>query len=96
MHVAGERNFLYQVVAVSRAIPTFGGRTPADETNSYFRLEVFTHTGSEGYNLMGITKQQLIDDVLDRYEAHLMFLGHSSDADAASFVTPAVDPDTSI
>ena len=94
VHVSGERNFLYQVVAVSTPIPTFGGRTPTDETNTYFRLEVFTHTGSEGYNLMGITKQQLIDDVLDRYEAHLMFLGHSSDADASSFVTPAVDPDT--
>lgn len=90
LHVDGERDFLYQVVAVPRPIPTFGGRTPSESEN-YFRLEVYTQTGTEGYNLMGVTRQQLIDDVLDRYEAHLVFLGYSNDVATSSFVTPPPD-----
>jgi choline/glycine/proline betaine transport protein len=62
------------------------------EVDVYFRLEVFTQTGSEGYDLMGLTKQQIIDDVLDRYEGHLSFLRYSTDHDAASLLTPA-DPE---
>ena len=30
-------------------------------TDVYYRLEVFTQTGSEGYDLMGLTQQQLIN-----------------------------------
>ena len=51
-------------------------------------LEVFTQTGSGGYDLMGLTKQQIIDDVLDRYEAHLAFLAYSSEYDHPSIITP--------
>jgi choline/glycine/proline betaine transport protein len=55
----------------------------------YYRLEVFTQTGSEGYDLMGLSKQQIIDDVLDRYEAHLGFLRYSSDHAQPSLLTPS-------
>lgn len=58
------------------------------ETDVYYRLEVFAQTGSEGYDLMGLTKTQVIDDVLDRFEAHLGFLAYSSETDAASVLTP--------
>ena len=37
---------------------------------------------------MGLTKQQVIDDVLERYEAHLAFLTLSSQTDTASVLTP--------
>ncbi len=53
---------------------------------------MFTQTGSGGYDLMGLTRQQVIDDVLDRYEAHLAFLTFSSETDTASVLTPAVLP----
>ncbi len=49
---------------------------------------MFTQTGSGGYDLMGLTKQQVIDDVLERYEAHLAFLTFSTATDAASLLTP--------
>ncbi len=54
------------------------------QTDIYYRLEVFTQTGSGGSDLMGLTRQQLIDDVLERYEAHLAFLSVSAENDTAS------------
>jgi hypothetical protein len=66
----------------------FGGRTAVAGSDVQYRLEVFTQTGSEGYGLMGLTKEQVINDVLDRYEAHLAFLRYSTEHDYASTLTP--------
>ena len=85
------RAFHYQVAIVEAPVPMFSGRM-SRETDVYYRLEVFTQTGSGGYDLMGLTRQQVIDDVLDRYEAHLAFLTFSSETDTASVLTPAVLP----
>ena len=41
---------------------------------------------------MGLTRQQVIDDVLDRYEAHLAFLTVSTDTNTASVLTPTMPP----
>ncbi|MCU1442104.1 MAG: family transporter [Cryobacterium sp.] len=41
---------------------------------------------------MGLTKQQIIDDVLDRYEAHLAFLTYSTETDTPSMLTPRIPP----
>ncbi|MCI2809157.1 choline BCCT transporter BetT [Eoetvoesiella caeni] len=81
------RAFLYHVAVVEAPVPMFSGRMTR-ETDVYYRLEVFTQTGSGGYDLMGLTKQQVIDDVLERYEAHLAFLTFSSKTDTASVLTP--------
>jgi len=83
------RPFHYQVALVEAPVPMFTGRM-ARETDVYYRLEVFTQTGSGGYDLMGLTRQQIIDDVLDRYEAHLAFLAYSTETDTASLLTPPV------
>ena len=37
---------------------------------------------------MGLTRQQVIDDVLERFEAHLAFLTFSTNTDTASVLTP--------
>ena len=84
------RAFHYQVAIVEAPVPMFSGRM-SRETDVYYRLEVFTQTGSGGYDLMGLTKQQLIDDVLERYEAHLAFLTFSTQTDTASVLTPPVE-----
>ncbi|EMR00370.1 glycine betaine transporter [Paeniglutamicibacter gangotriensis Lz1y] len=88
VHMHDHRNFHYQVAAMEAPVPAFGARTVSREVDVYYRLEVFTQTGTEGYDLMGLSKQQVINDVLDRYEAHLSFLQYSSERDYASFVTP--------
>ena len=82
------RAFQYQVAIVEAPVPMFSGRM-SRETDVYFRLEVFTQTGSGGYDLMGLTKQQVIDDVLERYEAHLAFLTFSTVTDTAISAHPA-------
>jgi choline/glycine/proline betaine transport protein len=85
------RDFHYQAAIVDAPVPMFGGRM-SRETDVYYRLEVFTQTGSGGYDLMGLTKQQVIDDVLERYEAHLAFLTFSSETATASVLTPSILP----
>lgn len=75
--------FHYQVSMVEAPVPTFSGKMSRD-TDVYYRLEVFTQTGAGGYDLMGLTRQQVIDDVLERYEAHLAFLALATEPDAAS------------
>ncbi len=32
---------------------------------------MFAATGSRGYDVMGMTESELIDDIVDRYEQHL-------------------------
>ncbi|MET3812074.1 choline BCCT transporter BetT [Arthrobacter sp. UYEF3] len=91
--IPDHRNFDYEVQALEVPVPMFGGRM-SRETDVYYRVEVFTQTGSEGYDLMGVTHQQIIDDVLDRYEAHLGFLTYSSQHDYASVLTPPPAPAT--
>ncbi|AHG65376.1 choline BCCT transporter BetT [Advenella mimigardefordensis] len=81
------RAFHYHVALVEAPVPMFSGRMTR-EVDVYYRLEVFTQTGSGGYDLMGLTKQQVIDDVLERFEAHLAFLTFSSNTDTASVLTP--------
>ncbi|WP_336645626.1 choline BCCT transporter BetT [Microbacterium sp. USHLN186] len=84
----GERDFLYRVAGVVAPVPLFGGRTMTKGTDVYVRLEVFTQTGSEGYDIVGLTRLQVIEDVLDRYEAHLAFLQYSSEHAYDSVLTP--------
>lgn len=68
-----EQNFTYQVWTRAFATPAFAMRTQA-ASKDYYRLEVHLLEGSQGYDLMGYTKQQVIDDILDQYERHLQFL----------------------
>ncbi|WP_305804483.1 choline BCCT transporter BetT [Stenotrophomonas sp. YIM B06876] len=70
--------FHYQLAIVEAPVPTFSGKMSRD-TDVYYRLEVFTQSGPGGYDLMGLTRQQVIDDVLERYEAHLAALTASTD-----------------
>lgn len=86
VHREDHRDFHYQVAAVEA--PMFGAPSMSRETDVYFRLEVFTQTGTEGYDLMGLSKQQVINDVLDRYEAHLSFLAYTSQREVSSMLTP--------
>ncbi|WP_372699127.1 choline BCCT transporter BetT [Arthrobacter sp. JSM 101049] len=94
VNMAHHRNFHYQVAAVEAPVPMFGARSVSRQVDVYFRLEVFTQTGTEGYDLVGLTQQQVINDVLDRYEAHLGFLRYSSEHDYDSVLTPPVQPTT--
>ena len=76
LHVdlAPERDFVYQVHPVAFPTPGFGGFRTNPDSDRYYRLEVFTATGSLGYDVLGYTSEQLINDALDCYERHLEFI----------------------
>lgn len=70
----GEHAFHYQVWRREAALPAFGRRLP-DTADIYVRMEVFLDGGpAQGYDIMGYSHAQLVDDVLDQYERHLEFL----------------------
>ena len=89
IHMSEERDFVYRVAPVETPVPTFGARQ-AQERPTYQRLEVFTQTGSEGYDIMGLTRQQVVDDVLNRYENHIQYLSYAAEVGGASVLTPSV------
>ena len=78
-----QNDFYYQVSMVETPSPTFSGKmSPVSDV--YYRLEVTTQTGSGGYDLMGLTKQQVIDDVLEQYEAYLTFITSPPETDVST------------
>jgi choline/glycine/proline betaine transport protein len=57
--------------------PSFArGGMGSKELNNrrYYRAEVHLSEGSQDYDLVGYTKEQVINDILDQYERHMQFL----------------------
>lgn len=79
--VGGALSFCYRVEHRSAPVPAYGG-APLRDSDVYSRLEVHLHHGGEGYDVMGYTRTQLLDDVLDQYERHLEFLRRRDGAGA--------------
>jgi choline/glycine/proline betaine transport protein len=72
---SGEFPFRYQVWPHKVSVPSFGGMVPRGTGQDYYRMEVYLDGGSgQGYDIMGYSKEQIIDDVLDKYERHVEFL----------------------
>ncbi|PCC17610.1 choline BCCT transporter BetT [Brevibacterium aurantiacum] len=70
----GEYPFRYQIWPHKVSVPSFGGHVPRG-TEDYFRMEVYLDGGTgQGYDVMGYSKEQLIDDILDKYGRHVEFL----------------------
>jgi choline/glycine/proline betaine transport protein len=68
-----EGAFSYRIRAAECQTPSFATRS-VSATDTYFRFEVYLTEGSQGYDVMGYSKEQLIGDILDQYERHLEFL----------------------
>jgi choline/glycine/proline betaine transport protein len=75
-----EIDFLYEVRPKAYAQPTFlVTQTKKDgdevqEEKKYFRAEVHLREGGQNYDVMGWTKDQIINDILGQYEKHMHFL----------------------
>jgi choline/glycine/proline betaine transport protein len=67
------QNFVYQVWPVRCTMPSFVMR-PQQTASDYYRVEPYLSEGSLEYDLMGYTKEQMIDDILDQFERHMHFL----------------------
>lgn len=89
-----EKDFRYQIYPVEYLTPSFAGLVHLDSDADiyYYRLEVFTLTGSLGYDVYGYTQEQLISDVLDLYERHMEFLHMQADLPGTSDLSDNADP----
>ena len=45
-----------------------------EEDGGYYRAEVHLYEGSQDYDLMGWSREQVLHDLLEQYEKHLHFL----------------------
>lgn len=66
--------FRYCITRREVPIPVYSASLMPRGDDYYSRLEVHLREGGQGYDVMGYTHGQLIDDVLDAYESHLEFL----------------------
>lgn len=72
-----EQPFIYQVQMRGYFTPSFalaGLGTQELKNRRYYRAEVHLSEGSQDYDLVGYSKEQIINDILDQYERHLQFL----------------------
>jgi len=77
--LGGEEMFSYRVRPKPAPIPTFAIR-PHVEDDTYYQLEVHLEEGGQGYDLMDFTQTQIIEDILDQYERHLVYLQRCREA----------------
>ncbi|WP_346838691.1 choline BCCT transporter BetT [Microbulbifer sp. SAOS-129_SWC] len=68
-----EVNFTYQVWPRQCSMPAFTLRAEKPRS-TYYRLEPHLREGGLTYDLMGYTREQVIGDIVDHFEAHLQFL----------------------
>ncbi len=68
-----EENFVYQIWPIRYDTPNFSSRGKRTK-KYYYRLETYLFEGSQGNDLVGYSKEQVINDILDKYERHLIFL----------------------
>ncbi|MDO4696006.1 MAG: choline BCCT transporter BetT [Neisseria sp.] len=71
-----EIGFVYQVVATAHMQPEFaqGNIGEADEAKKYYRAEVHLGEGGQDYDIMGWSKEGVINDIIDQYHKHMHFL----------------------
>ena len=76
--------FRYGIRARGFTLPSFAyfeRRPRVDDSDHYYRAEVFLREGGQDYDVMGYTREELIADELAQYERHLNFL-HAAERSA--------------
>ena len=92
VHFEDQDEFKYQPYPVAYNVPNYASNISA-VAEVYFKVEVFNLTGSQGQDLMGYTKEQVIADILDAYDAHMMYMSMIGDKGSPSSVVEADIPD---
>ncbi len=74
-----ETPFRYRISPRETRLPVYGDLSMRSG-DVYYRLDVHLREGGQGYDVMGYTHSQLIDDVLDQYEQHTEFMRLNAEA----------------
>ena len=73
-----EMDFTYHVVATGHVHPDFvqsnNSTQEASEEQKYYRAEVHLDEGGKDYDIMGWSKEGVINDILSQYHKHMHFL----------------------
>ena len=75
-----EVNFVYEIRPRAYVQPDFimpdedDTETEEREERKYFRAEVYLLEGGQDYDIMGWSRDEVIDDILDQYEQHMHIL----------------------
>lgn len=71
-----EVDFVYEVRPRAYVQPSFAMRDTGEEREErkYFRAEVHLLEGGQDYDVMGWSRDEVIEDILDQYEQHMHFL----------------------
>ena len=85
-------DFKYQAYPVAYSVPNFAANLAAVR-DTYYRIEIFSMLGSRGRDIMGYSKEQVITDVLDAYDAHIMYLTMSREIGTATGTVAVTAPD---
>ncbi len=67
-----QQGFRYQIVMRGYLTPSFAAQRLRNQR--YYRAEVYLYEGSQDYELVGYSREQIINDIIDQYEHHLQFL----------------------
>lgn len=69
----GVRNFVYGVQTASHALPVFSA-FEAVRSDCRYEARTFFSDGSRGYDVMGLSREQLIGDILVQFERYLALM----------------------
>ncbi|MCY1412717.1 L-carnitine/gamma-butyrobetaine antiporter [compost metagenome] len=67
--------FVYEVCLDGYLAAPTAGAESSEVRPRFYRAEVYLHNGSQEYDLMGFTPEQITRDVLDQFESHRQLLG---------------------
>jgi choline/glycine/proline betaine transport protein len=73
-------DFIYEIRLVEHLLPDFAypemahDKSEEDKQKHYYRAEVFLRRGGQSYDVFGYDQQDIITDILDQFEKHLLFL----------------------
>ncbi|MHC5225350.1 BCCT family transporter [Ignatzschineria sp. LJL83] len=92
---ADNADFIYRVKAKHYLKPSFTllDEESAQEDQKYFRAEVYLDDGSKGYDIMGYTKENVMNDIVDQYTSHHYFIQNYEMRSDYEFGSDPKDPD---
>jgi choline/glycine/proline betaine transport protein len=70
-------DFIYDIRMLEHAIPDYAYPEMVHDDDSgetYWRAEVFLRRGGQSYDIFGLDQQDIITDILNQFEKHLLFL----------------------
>jgi choline/glycine/proline betaine transport protein len=67
-----QQDFLYRVILTGYRVPSFAAHQARNRR--YYRAEVHLYEGSQDYDLVDYSREQIINDIISQYERHVQFL----------------------